>query len=241
MMLTVAICDDNQAICHQLERMIEVIQPKINDTVDIDVYGSAEALWSILADQQQIYDLIFLDIELPGSTGIELAHKIRFEHNDQMVQIAFISAKTQYALELFSVGPVDFLIKPIQRAQVQQVLIRTINLKQDNAVYFQYTDERMFKRVPHKMIESVSVMGKLVSLLINNGQILTYRGTFSEAMTQLEPYGFIQINKSEAINCRYIHGLNREQIQTTSGANHKISRRYQKAVAAKLMFQKGEG
>lgn len=86
---------------------------------DVQVIGTAndvqEAV-SIIREKKP--DLVFLDVELPGQSGLSL-----FEHTDpSQFQVIFTTAYTQYALNAFQVSAVDYLLKPLQLDQMEAAI-----------------------------------------------------------------------------------------------------------------------
>ena len=81
---------------------------------DVDIFLTCEDLYERLQSSMG-YHLIFLDIEFPNMNGVDLGKKIRGRIGDIRTQIGFISAKDSYAMELFSVHPFDFIIKPVSK------------------------------------------------------------------------------------------------------------------------------
>jgi DNA-binding LytR/AlgR family response regulator len=67
-------------------------------------------------------DLVFLDIQMPGLTGFEVAR--RLVEADVTSQLVFLTAFDQYAIEAFSVNAVDYVLKPIDMARLEQTLQR---------------------------------------------------------------------------------------------------------------------
>ena len=71
-------------------------------------------------------DLVFLDIQMPGLTGLEL-----LSHLTMLPQIIFTTAYDQYALKAFEINAVDYLLKPYTRERFQEAVQRS--LKADNS------------------------------------------------------------------------------------------------------------
>ena len=111
-MIRIAVVDDENIVCTQLERLINEAADIISITVEIDIYSSSEAFVKILKANEK-YDLIFLDIELDKYSGIDISHCIRNELSDDSTQIVFVSGKNGYDRQLFEFRPIDFLEKPI--------------------------------------------------------------------------------------------------------------------------------
>ena len=106
-MYRIAICDDEEIVCSQFE---QVLEPYIwEKKIDLDVFYSGEELIEVLAEGQH-FDLIFLDIELCMMNGVEVGKYIRNKLGNENVQIVYISAKRQYAMELFETRPMNFLV-----------------------------------------------------------------------------------------------------------------------------------
>lgn len=64
-------------------------------------------------------DLVFLDIRMPGLSGIEVAQKI-----GSAAHIIFITAYDQYAIDAFDAGAIDYLLKPVQEERLQKAIER---------------------------------------------------------------------------------------------------------------------
>ena len=99
---------------------------------DIDTYYSGDRIIKDL-EERVYFDILFLDIEMKKMDGVMVGHYIREQlHNDSML-IIYISSYTQYAMELFQIRPMDFLVKPISPQRMYEVLdiaVRLLNRKE---------------------------------------------------------------------------------------------------------------
>lgn len=88
---------------------------------DIEIVGEAASASEALALIQALeYDVLFLDINLPGISGVDLALKI---HNEpKRPEVIFTTAYDSYALDAFSVNAVDYILKPISRPRLGQAI-----------------------------------------------------------------------------------------------------------------------
>ena len=71
--IKVAICDDEEFYRSQLDDMVSVYVNEMDVNVSIDLYGNAKELMNNILSKSKEYDLLFLDVEMPGMTGIEMA------------------------------------------------------------------------------------------------------------------------------------------------------------------------
>lgn len=105
--------------------------------VDVEVWYSGESIQNDLKKGIEL-DLLFLDIELVQENGIAVGKFIRSEMENMQTHIVYISSKESYAMQLFKVQPLDFLIKPISAEQIKEVLIRSVKQKSSTDTCFEY-------------------------------------------------------------------------------------------------------
>lgn len=230
-MLKIAICDDNVPLCEQLAAMLENIGQELEEHTAVETFYTAERLWKAM-QENAAYELIFLDIELPGENGLTVARRIREERDNYDVQIAYISAKTQYMPEAFAVHPIHFLVKPLKREAVRQVVQETLKMRPAVVSYFEYTQQRMHKRIIERQILYLTVMGKKLTLLLTDGESVSCRMSMQDALVQLTD--FVRISQSVAINPRHLLRYNNSHVYLRGEVLFAISPRYQKAALQKL-------
>lgn len=114
-MLRVVLVDDEPLSLRGLERLLQ-------READVEIVGTAmsgdTALRAIRALKP---DIVFLDVQMPGLSGIEVASALRDEGAPEII---FVTAFDQYAVEAFGVEAVDYVLKPLQADRVRQSLQR---------------------------------------------------------------------------------------------------------------------
>jgi two-component system LytT family response regulator len=108
------IVDDERLARSELKRLLQA-HPSIEIVAEADSAGSAR---DILAAQPDIA-LVFLDIQMPGCTGLELAAELR-----PNLFFVFCTAFDSYALDAFALNALDYLVKPIVPQRLAQSLSR---------------------------------------------------------------------------------------------------------------------
>ena len=111
-MIRIALVDDAVEIGTQLEAILIEITTNKGIAIDTDIYYSGKELCEHLQNGE-FYDLIFLDIEMPEFTGIDVSKMIRDNLKNDSTQIAYISGNKEYAIEIFEYDPLYFVHKPI--------------------------------------------------------------------------------------------------------------------------------
>ncbi|MEW6541554.1 MAG: LytTR family DNA-binding domain-containing protein [Bacillota bacterium] len=89
----------------------------------VQVVGeAADAQEALKLIKAVAYDVVFLDICMPGISGIELARELCAQKNGPV--IVFVTAHEEYALDAFGVGAVDYLVKPMTEKRLLEVITR---------------------------------------------------------------------------------------------------------------------
>jgi DNA-binding LytR/AlgR family response regulator len=113
------IADDERLMREQLRARLAEVWP------ELQIVGEAKnGVEAVELVQQHRPDLVFLDIRMPGLTGVEAARRIAQlewpDDNDALLpEIVFITAYDQYAVEAFEQGVVDYVLKPAERERLQ--------------------------------------------------------------------------------------------------------------------------
>lgn len=119
----IAVCDDEQDQIEYISSVLSAWSRQNNCTCDINVFYSAEAfLFDYTEDQT--YDILLLDVEMKGMTGLELARRVRRDNN--RAEIIFITAHFEFVGEGYEVDALHYLVKPISEDKLMQVLDKAV-------------------------------------------------------------------------------------------------------------------
>lgn len=229
-MFSIAICDDEKAICAQME---QIFQPYLDRGIETEVFYNCEELYDSLA-QGAHYDLIFLDIEFRQMNGIDMGKKIRDELRNDRIQIVFISVRQDYAMELFSVRPMNFLVKPISEQAALDNLERAMALSKLYDSYFEFRFGAENYRVPYGDILYFESSNRTVSIHTKYGEKTLY-GKLNE-IEKHAPINFIRIHQSYLINRYYVTYWKAEEVEISRQVTLPISKSYQKKIR-KILLQ----
>ena len=210
-MLKVLVADDEY-----LAR--ETIKYLLKEQKDIGEIFEAENGHQVLElAQQHSFDLIYLDIQMPGKTGIEVAEGL----NEDAV-IIFATAYDQYAITAFELNAIDYLLKPFDDDRFYQSLNKArekitnktaTNFKNINQLIQQLVSEkdhhfksRIVVKDPGRirLIEVADIVyilgaGNYADIYLNDGSHILHRETLTTLEKQLDPNDFIRIHRSTII------------------------------------------
>lgn len=222
-MLNIAICDDNNEICSTLEEIILSYSKTSLIDVDVEVFYSGESLISYIQNNNN-FDLIFLDIELKSTTGIEVGRKIRKDFDDNISKIVFITAKNGYAEQLFDIQPLNFLRKPINETKVIECMILAIKILNLENTIFKYKSSKDTKVVKYADIYYFESMVKRIKIVSSDGEDYFYSNL--KYIKKSLPISFLSPHRSYIVNYNNVSKItNNEMYINAINVKIPISRR----------------
>lgn len=189
--------------------------------------NSLEALQIL---EKDAIDLVFLDIQMPNLTGIQLS-KIINENS----KVIFTTAYPQFALESYDLNAVDYLLKPFNFERFYKAVskVKAIykdgfkNISSIEEFLFIKTDgKNNFEKLNIKDILYIEGLKNYVAIHLKNKQIITYN-TLKHIGESLPKQNFIQIHKSYIVAIHHIEKTNSISIQINK-RNLPIGNSYKK-------------
>lgn len=130
-MLRIAIVDDDMLL---IAEMTWYLQQFYEDTLfeQDDFSDGAEFIKSL--KNNDIYDIVFMDIEMPGIKGDEAVRELRKYDIDEKTFVVYVSSHTDNLSGLFSLHPFDFIVKPVSREGIFNTLRKITKARQDKSL-----------------------------------------------------------------------------------------------------------
>lgn len=239
MTIRIAICDDELCICSQIEDILIDILQHIAVKFEIEVFCSGESLCKEL--EKRDFGIIFLDIELPMLSGIEVGHYIRNNLKNEILQIVYISAKKGYAMELFEYRPINFLVKPLDQEKVAKVIDKYFIITEQNNHVFEYKRRTEYYKVPMSEILYFERQNRKVKIYTKNGESDEFYESMENIYVNVKNYNFLFIHKSIIVNYQFIKRIAYEEVVMIDGTILPISQSRRKAIKSMYMkIRKGE-
>lgn len=209
---TVLIVDDERLARVRLSKLIDKFSELFTIIGEAENGYEAEKLIVDL-----LPDIIFLDIEMPGLTGFELLKRLK-----HIPMVIFCTAYEDYSLKAFETNSIDYLVKPVKEARLQQTILKIEQLKAN------FSKENVFKAInsifetkAKKIITAVTVKkgDKIVFVKLEDithfeatdKYVTLYTNETSElveqSLTQLEeklPDNFLRVHRGFLINTNYV-------------------------------------
>lgn len=237
-MFRIGICDDEVAICSQIEKVILNYQKTTTQEMQIEVFYSAEKLNTFMVHEHN-FDLIFLDIEMKGLNGLDLGRKIREEMDNQITQIVYVSGKDSYFRDLFEVRPMHFLSKPVEPDKVIKDIELAMKLTNRLGGLFSYKRGSDTHKLPIKNIIYFQSVNREIRIVTTTGEELFY-GKLHDVFHQVAKYRFINIHKSYIINYEHVANFKYDEVLMSNSACLPISQLKRKEVRGLQMRYENE-
>lgn len=231
-MYYIGICDDGRDICAQMTDMVRSYAAKNQVDIEVLVWYSGESLYDDLVRKVPI-DLLFLDIELVSMDGIRLGRLIRNELEDPDISIVYISSKSSYAMELFKIHPLDFLIKPISARDIEETIDEALRFYKKKNRIFEYRANGYDCRIPYRKIVYFYSENKKINMVALDN-VIQFTGRIKELAGRL-PENFIQIHQSYIINMDHMDECSYETVRMRKDTLLNISQPYRKTVRKHIM------
>ena len=233
LMLRIAVCDDDKVLCMQIKSMLNEIIENTDEVFEISSFYSGEELYDFLVKENR-FDLIFLDIELCEINGVEVGRKVREELNDELTQIVYISSKDSYAMDLFDIRPLNFLIKPLKKEKIELVLKTVKKIMFTSNQFYEYKIGNVNFNVLLSDVLYFESNGRKVKIILKDDE-KEYYGKLSEVEEKLKDKAFFFIHKSYFINYNHVIEYAYEYVKMSNNKTLAISQNNRKAVREKLL------
>ena len=109
MRINIAICDDEQKSLQMIQKELYHIADKLKIEIETYAYKEGKKVLDLIYNEKEDFDVLFLDIDMPDVSGLEVAKKLRQKHLD--IILIFISAYEQYVFESIEYNPFRYIRK----------------------------------------------------------------------------------------------------------------------------------
>ena len=230
---TAVIADDEPLLRRSLTRMLSNAWPELD--VVAQARNGREAVQLFEAEH---FDVCFLDVHMPGLSGVEAARTI-----GRRAHLVFVTAFDQYAVQAFEQGALDYLVKPVERARLDDTVAR-LKERLRSAQTLPLTEELLeqlaaqlrrktgpqplnwiraslgqsLRMIPVDGIEYLRSDEKYTRIAWRDGggepAEALVRTPLKELLAQLDATQFVQVHRSVVVNLRAVSHVTRGQSET---------------------------
>jgi len=226
--MRIAICDD-EPLYHKI--ISEYLQPYLlkNNDISIQLFSSGNDLLDSYNASNR-FDLLFLDVEMPGILGVEAAQIIK--NIDNSVILIFITAYTKYVKDAFCINAFQCLLKPITRELFNEEFERALNCYRKMKFKYQITYNNKTTFLEVKEITYIETFNRHLRLSTLS-KSYEYKGNIGMEEKKLADYGFNRCHQGYLVNMRYIYQMENNFFILTNQKKIPISRHSKNGVLFK--------
>ncbi len=219
-MFKVGLCEDEKIFRDQLTELVKQYFDAKGEKYAIDTYEKGEQLLEV---EHTCYSIMFLDVEIKnGMNGLELAKKLRELNHTSF--IVFITSHQEEAYKAFEVDAFRYLIKPVQKEklfEVLDILIQKIKALRNQIVILK-TGQNLVKLHMSEILYIETVERKVKICTLKKDYIADNK--ISELDAQLIENDFFRVHKSYLVNMAYIKEHTHTEVTMQNGIQIFISR-----------------
>lgn len=202
-MINIAVVEDEKVFAEQMRSYLEQYQKEKNVRFNTSFFSDGDEIAEHYSGE---YDIIFMDIQMQFLDGMTAAEMIR--NQDPQVILIFITSTPQYAVKGYSVGALDYVLKPINYFALSHRLDKALaGLRQRTGNYLLLTFAGGVKKVNIDSLYYVESYGHKLTYHMP-GEEFVCAGTMKETEQKLESLGhFYPCSKGYLINLEYVEAV----------------------------------
>ena len=209
--ITIVICDDSSLVTRQITEYLHAYMQTIPTSLQLYSYSDGHSLISSFQKGND-FGICFLDILMPGFSGMETAREIR--HFNTHTRIIFLTSSPEYALESYEVRAYDYILKPVTPERLNRLMNEVLKEIEhtDGTGIVVRSDEGVQMLLLANIIYVEAMEKKTVYHLYPEGTV-TCKEKFAEVCSRLNREGmFLQTHRSYVINLNYVDRIKENDI-----------------------------
>ena len=220
--MRIAVCDDEELFRIEFKAVLDKLL--INSEYDIDTFSDGENLYRAFLSSP--YDLVFLDIEMPGIDGITLAKRLRADSEN--VIIVFLTSHIEYALEGYEVNALRYLTKPVDTTKLREVL-RYIDDRKKKSSQIMIKEDGEEIIIDLNDILYMEAMDKNVRIVTSVKEYIT-RYNIGDYEEELKNNGFFRIHRGYLISLSRVRKIANNAVILDNDVSLPVSRSNMRAL-----------
>ncbi len=229
-MLQIAICDDSGEQARIIAHMIDTWATAHGIAHAAMIFSSAEEFLFEYADNKS-FDIIFLDVQMPGMNGVELAEHLR--RTDKSIQIVFVSGYENYIAKGYEVEALHYLLKPIEKLSFERVLDKAMARINGGRRYIILDCGTEECKLSVEDIVYAQSLAHYIKIYTETGEYMVHM-TMAELGERLGR-DFVRAHRSYIVNAAYIGSISKTSMTLDTGAVVPISKGQRDEVNRKFL------
>ena len=238
-MIKIAVVDDEHNVAAQTERCLAEVCIELQLNTEVDMFSSGEEMIQSL-ENNNMYHLIFLDIEMGACSGIDVSRFIREALQDELTQIVYVTGKNGYDRQLFEFRPFGFIEKPVAAEKVRELLSKYVRIYGETQEVFEYKSGHSTFFVKLSDILYFESVDRKVKIKTLTGEEMFY-GAIQNVWEQVKNKSFFIPHKSYIVNYRHVKSFHPDCMYLVNDERIPVAKGKRKDVAMIQMKMENGG
>lgn len=235
-MIRVAIVEDSRQAASTLTEFLDLFSEKTGVSFSVSLFGDAI---SFLTGYKAVYDIVFMDIELPRLDGMTAAEKLR--RMDKKILLLFVTNMAQFAVKGYEVDAFDYIVKPVGYNNFELKMKKAVALIRSASDVIVINRSSGVVRLLAREVKYVESSGHKIVYHTDTGEVQGGNESLSELEERLGPIGFLRCNNCYLVNFRHILSAQGYVVTVSDGEQLQISRPRKKSFMTGLADRIGKG
>ncbi len=226
-MLKIAICDDSQKTVETYSKLISHCANANQLDIELSCFYSGESLLFHLMEAPEQIDIIYLDILMGKTDGMETARRLRENHCN--AQIIFLTSCEDYVYDAFDVNAIQYMLKDETTAEkFERIFLRAVQLasqKEEEVFVCKFDTEKYI--VPIRQISHFEIWKRIVTVHYGANQIAKFYSSMEQLEKQFQNKGFVRVHRAYMVQLSHIYKFDRQKLILKSGSAIPIGITYQ--------------
>ncbi len=225
--MKIAICDDNRTYVDEIKRITEEFLCTQVSDFEIDSYYDSQEIY----ESNSVYDMAFLDIEMPGYSGIEVAKKLQSLNSHIIIFI--ITSYNKYLDDAMDLNVFRYIQKPLDPQRIKSGLERALKCIDNTVITFFLKQGNSSKSVTSNDIIYIETVGRSIKVVTTDNEYLS-DSKMDFWKSKLVASFFYRVHKSFIVNMNYITDYQRDTVILSK--KYKVPISYRKQAEFKKAF-----
>lgn len=236
---TVAVCDDESYYREEIIKMFTAYQSESGNKLIVNEYSSGEELLKAIKVEKKRFQIIILDVEMDGISGVETANEIR--KSDEGAGIIFVTGHETYAFDAYKVEAVGYLTKPVEYIGLKKIMAKTIIMvdfikekEEAEKRYLEIMTQHEKIRIEINRILYIEKRRNAALIHTSDNEYSCYE-TLSELYGKLDQRKFTYCHQGYIVNFHKVKDVGKNSIRFNAHLEVPLSRKYYKELRSKFL------
>lgn len=223
--MRVAVCDDDAVTRNQYAELIELIAEKERIPVVVDRFEKGDTLLFMMGGAEVPYDIIFLDIFMPGTDGISLGSQLKKENF--IGAVIYLTRSEEHMFSAFDVGAANYVLKgeAFDNARFERVFKQAVReVERRKRKYILLNSITEHRNIAIDSILYFEVVRHVCFVYYGNNEVFEFASSLTKIEKTLAAFGFVRVHKSFLVNVAAVQSYVYNEVTMKNGAKIPLGR-----------------